>query len=62
LHTSKPWHRCSRPTYCGRWPPGNGVRSEANGDFRQAQDAYQRVIDTKPAGLIMRPILARTGR
>jgi tetratricopeptide (TPR) repeat protein len=32
---------------------------EANGDFRQAQDAYQRVIDTKPAGLIVEAYLGK---
>jgi len=32
---------------------------EASGEFRQAQDAYQRVIDAKPAGLIMEAYLGK---
>lgn len=32
---------------------GTAYALEANGDFSQAQDVYQRVIDTKPAGIVM---------
>ena len=32
---------------------------EASGDFRQAQDAYQRVIDAGPAGLVMEAYLGK---
>jgi tetratricopeptide (TPR) repeat protein len=32
---------------------------EASGDFRQAQGAYQRVIDTKAAGLVMEAYLGK---
>jgi tetratricopeptide (TPR) repeat protein len=32
---------------------------EASGDFRQAQDAYQRVIDTKSAGLAIEAYLGK---
>jgi tetratricopeptide (TPR) repeat protein len=38
---------------------GTAYALEASGDFRQAQDAYQRVIDTKPAGLIMEAYLGK---
>jgi tetratricopeptide (TPR) repeat protein len=32
---------------------GTAYALEASGEFRQAQDAYQRVIEAKPAGLLM---------
>ena len=32
---------------------------EARGEFKQAQDAYQRVIDVKPAGLLMEAYLGK---
>jgi tetratricopeptide (TPR) repeat protein len=38
---------------------GTAYALEANGDFRQAQDAYQRVIDTKPAALVMEAYLGK---
>jgi tetratricopeptide (TPR) repeat protein len=38
---------------------GTAYALEANGDFRQAQKAYQRVIDTKPAGLVMEAYLGK---
>ena len=38
---------------------GTAYALEASGDFRQAQDAYQRVIDTKPAGLMMEAYLGK---
>jgi tetratricopeptide (TPR) repeat protein len=38
---------------------GTAYALEASGEFRQAQDAYQRVIDAKPAGLIMEAYLGK---
>jgi tetratricopeptide (TPR) repeat protein len=38
---------------------GTAYALEGSGDFRQAQDAYQRVIDTKPAGFIMEAYLGK---
>jgi tetratricopeptide (TPR) repeat protein len=38
---------------------GTAYALEASGDFRQAQDAYQRVIDAKPAGFIMEAYLGK---
>jgi tetratricopeptide (TPR) repeat protein len=38
---------------------GTAYAFEASGDFKQAQDAYQRVIDAKPAGLIMEAYLGK---
>ena len=38
---------------------GTAYALEASGEFRQAQDAYQRVIDAKPSGLIMEAYLGK---
>jgi tetratricopeptide (TPR) repeat protein len=38
---------------------GTAYALEASGNFRQAQEAYQRVIDAKPAGLIMEAYLGK---
>jgi tetratricopeptide (TPR) repeat protein len=38
---------------------GTAYTLEASGDFRQAQDAYQRVIDAKPAGFVMEAYLGK---
>jgi tetratricopeptide (TPR) repeat protein len=38
---------------------GTAYALEASGDFKQAQDAYQRVIDAKPAGFIMEAYLGK---
>jgi tetratricopeptide (TPR) repeat protein len=38
---------------------GTAYALEASGDLRQAQDAYQRVIDAKPAGLIIEAYLGK---
>jgi tetratricopeptide (TPR) repeat protein len=38
---------------------GTAYALEASGDLRQAQDAYQRVIDAKPAGLMMEAYLGK---
>jgi tetratricopeptide (TPR) repeat protein len=38
---------------------GTAYALEASGDFRQAQDAYQRVIDTKSEGLVMEAYLGK---
>jgi tetratricopeptide (TPR) repeat protein len=38
---------------------GTAYGLEASGDFRQAQDAYQRVIDTKSAGLDIEAYLGK---
>ena len=38
---------------------GTAYALEASGEFRQAQDAYQRVIDAKPLGLIMEAYLGK---
>jgi tetratricopeptide (TPR) repeat protein len=38
---------------------GAAYALEAQGDFRPAQDAYQRVIDIKPAGLIVEAYLGK---
>lgn len=38
---------------------GTAYAFEASGDFDQALDAYQRVIDAKPAGLLMEAYLGK---
>jgi tetratricopeptide (TPR) repeat protein len=38
---------------------GTAYALEANGDFTQAQDAYQRVIDAKPVGFVMEAHLGK---
>ena len=38
---------------------GTAYALEASGEFRQAHDAYQRVIDAKPAGLTMEAYLGK---
>jgi tetratricopeptide (TPR) repeat protein len=38
---------------------GAAYALETSGEFRQAQDAYQRVIDAKPVGLIMEAYLGK---
>jgi tetratricopeptide (TPR) repeat protein len=38
---------------------GTAYALEASGDFRQAQDAYQRVIDAKPVGLVVEAYLGK---
>jgi tetratricopeptide (TPR) repeat protein len=38
---------------------GTAYALEASGDFRQAQDVYQRVIDAKPVGLVMEAYLGK---
>jgi tetratricopeptide (TPR) repeat protein len=38
---------------------GRAYALEASGDFRQAQDAYQRLIDAKPVGLVMEAYLGK---
>jgi tetratricopeptide (TPR) repeat protein len=38
---------------------GTAYALEASGDFRQAQDAYQRVIDAKPMGLVVEAYLGK---
>jgi tetratricopeptide (TPR) repeat protein len=38
---------------------GTAYALEASGEFGQAQEAYQRVIDAKPAGLIMEAYLGK---
>jgi tetratricopeptide (TPR) repeat protein len=38
---------------------GTAYALEASGDFRQAQEAYQRLIDAKPAGFIMEAYLGK---
>jgi tetratricopeptide (TPR) repeat protein len=38
---------------------GTAYALEASGEFKQAQDAYQRVIDVKPAGLLMEAYLGK---
>jgi tetratricopeptide (TPR) repeat protein len=38
---------------------GTAYALEASGDFRQAQDAYQRVIDAKPMGLVVEAFLGK---
>jgi tetratricopeptide (TPR) repeat protein len=38
---------------------GTAYALEASGDFRQAQDAYQRVIDARPMGLVVEAYLGK---
>jgi tetratricopeptide (TPR) repeat protein len=38
---------------------GTAYALEAGGDFKQAQDAYQRVIDVKPAGFVVEAYLGK---
>jgi tetratricopeptide (TPR) repeat protein len=38
---------------------GMAYALEASGDFRQAQDAYQRVIDAKPVGFVVEAYLGK---
>jgi cytochrome c-type biogenesis protein CcmH/NrfG len=38
---------------------GTGYALEANGDLRQAQEAYQRVIDARPAGFVVEAYLGK---
>jgi tetratricopeptide (TPR) repeat protein len=38
---------------------GTAYALEAGGDFRQAQDAYQRVIDAKPVGFVLEAYLGK---
>jgi tetratricopeptide (TPR) repeat protein len=38
---------------------GTAYSLESSGDFKQAQDAYQRVIDAKPAGFVVEAYLGK---